>query len=117
MSLDYKTTGSCYFIWLAALHKSEAYKHLMNNEDRENMKWLKVFNKYDLYSKSKVRINVEEVKPYYLSLINKVCIFKFHIYKQTSVHALTGGFYWCLMFAVFSGQAKMVKNYKQKAFY
>ncbi|KAG7591664.1 Leucine-rich repeat [Arabidopsis thaliana x Arabidopsis arenosa] len=55
-----------------ALHKSEAYKHLMNNEDRENMKWLKVFNKYDLYSKSKVRINVEEVKPYYLSLINKV---------------------------------------------
>ncbi|KAL9306135.1 unnamed protein product [Arabidopsis thaliana] len=54
-----------------ALHKSEAYKHLMNNEDRENMKWLKVFNKYDLYSKSKVRVNVEEVKPYYLSLINK----------------------------------------------
>ncbi|KAF2559743.1 hypothetical protein F2Q68_00013392 [Brassica cretica] len=54
-----------------ALHKSEAYKHLMNEEDRENMKWLKVFNKYDLYSKSKVRINVEEVKPYYLSLINK----------------------------------------------
>ncbi|XP_024008486.1 inositol oxygenase 1 isoform X2 [Eutrema salsugineum] len=54
-----------------ALHKSEAYKHLMNNEDRENMKWLKVFNKYDLYSKSKFRINVEEVKPYYLSLINK----------------------------------------------
>lgn len=56
----------------SALHKSEAYKHLMNNEDRENMKWLKVFNKYDLYSKSKVRINVEEVKPYYLFLINKV---------------------------------------------
>ncbi|XP_033128034.1 inositol oxygenase 1 isoform X4 [Brassica rapa] len=54
-----------------ALHKSEAYKHLMNDEDRENMKWLKVFNKFDLYSKSKVRIKVEEVKPYYLSLINK----------------------------------------------
>ncbi|KFK43697.1 hypothetical protein AALP_AA1G161300 [Arabis alpina] len=54
-----------------ALHKSEAYKHLMNDEDKENMEWLKVFNKYDLYSKSKVRINVEEVKPYYLSLINK----------------------------------------------
>jgi hypothetical protein len=59
MSLDYKTTGYCYCFWLAALHKSEAYKHLMNNEDRENMKWLKVFNKYDLYSKSKVRVNVE----------------------------------------------------------
>jgi hypothetical protein len=76
MSLDYKTTGYCYCFWLAALHKSEAYKHLMNNEDRENMKWLKVFNKYDLYSKSKVRVNVEEVKPYYLSLTNKVvCIY------------------------------------------
>lgn len=61
-----------FFFWFAALHKSEAYKHLMNDEDRENMKWLKVFNKYDLYSKSKVRVNVEEVKPYYLSLINKV---------------------------------------------
>ncbi|CAN7113315.1 unnamed protein product [Brassica rapa subsp. narinosa] len=36
------------------------------------MKWLKVFNKYDLYGKSKVRINVEEVKPYYISLIIKV---------------------------------------------
>jgi hypothetical protein len=30
-------------------------------------------SKYDLYSKSKVRIDVEKVKPYYLSLINKVC--------------------------------------------
>ncbi|CAF2153294.1 unnamed protein product [Brassica napus] len=58
-------------VGFAALHKSEAYKHLMNNEDRENMKWLKVFNKYDLYGKSKVRINVEEVKSYYISLIIK----------------------------------------------
>lgn len=70
---------------LIALHKSEAYKHLMNEEDRENMKWLKVFNKYDLYSKSKVRINVEEVKPYYLSLINKVRMYVSYlqILKQT----------------------------------
>lgn len=30
-------------------------------------------SKYDLYSKSKVRIDVEKVKPYYLSLIDKVC--------------------------------------------
>ncbi|CAI9091400.1 OLC1v1026425C1 [Oldenlandia corymbosa var. corymbosa] len=54
-----------------ALHKGDAYKYLMNEEDVENLKWLKIFNKYDLYSKSKVRINVQEVKPYYLSLINK----------------------------------------------
>ncbi|KAG4199190.1 hypothetical protein ERO13_A05G132700v2 [Gossypium hirsutum] len=54
-----------------ALHKSGAYRHLMNEEDTENMKWLQIFNKYDLYSKSKVRIDVEKVKPYYLSLIEK----------------------------------------------
>lgn len=54
-----------------ALHKSGAYMHLLNDEDKENLKWLHVFNKYDLYSKSKVRIDVDEVKPYYISLINK----------------------------------------------
>ncbi|XP_041000643.1 inositol oxygenase 1-like isoform X1 [Juglans microcarpa x Juglans regia] len=54
-----------------ALHRSRAYKHLMNQEDVENLKWLQIFNKYDLYSKSKVRVDVEKVKPYYLSLIEK----------------------------------------------
>ncbi|XP_048423414.1 inositol oxygenase 4-like [Pyrus x bretschneideri] len=53
------------------LHSAEAYTHLMNKEDEENLKWLQVFNKYDLYSKSKVRVDVEKVKPYYLSLIEK----------------------------------------------
>ncbi|GMH03359.1 hypothetical protein Nepgr_005198 [Nepenthes gracilis] len=54
-----------------ALHNAGAYMHLLNEEDKENMKWLKIFNKYDLYSKSRVRVDVERVKPYYLSLINK----------------------------------------------
>ncbi|KAL9225625.1 hypothetical protein vseg_001526 [Gypsophila vaccaria] len=54
-----------------AMHKAGAYKHLMNDEDKENLKWLHIFNKYDLYSKSKVKIDVEKVKPYYISLINK----------------------------------------------
>ncbi|KAI8026416.1 Inositol oxygenase 4 [Camellia lanceoleosa] len=53
------------------LHKSGGYTHLMNADDVENLKWLKIFNKYDLYSKSKVCIDVEKVKPYYLSLIEK----------------------------------------------
>ncbi|KAK6264163.1 hypothetical protein SCA6_019597 [Theobroma cacao] len=48
-----------------ALHRSEAYKHLMSEEDIENLKWLQIFNK------SKVRIDVEKVEPYYLSLIEK----------------------------------------------
>ncbi|KAL8538883.1 hypothetical protein ACS0TY_000764 [Phlomoides rotata] len=54
-----------------ALHNAGAYKYLMNEEDVENLKWLKIFNKYDLYSKSKVLVDVESVKPYYLSLIQK----------------------------------------------
>lgn len=54
-----------------ALHRSGAYEYLMNDEDKEMLKWLLIFNKYDLYSKSKVRINQDEVKPYYLSLIDK----------------------------------------------
>lgn len=53
------------------LHQSGAYKYFMNKEDEENLKWLLIFNKYDLYSKSKVRVDVEKVKPYYLSLIEK----------------------------------------------
>ncbi|XP_062090956.1 inositol oxygenase 2 [Humulus lupulus] len=53
------------------LHKCGAYKQFMNKEDEENLKWLHIFNKYDLYSKSKVRVDVEKVKPYYLSLIEK----------------------------------------------
>ncbi|KAL3520914.1 hypothetical protein ACH5RR_019063 [Cinchona calisaya] len=54
-----------------ALHKAGAYEYLMNEEDVENLKWLQIFNKYDLYSKSKVKIDVEKVEPYYQSLIQK----------------------------------------------
>ncbi|KAJ7953446.1 Inositol oxygenase [Quillaja saponaria] len=53
------------------LHREGAYKYLMNKEDEENLKWLQIFNKYDLYSKSNVRVDVEKVKPYYMSLIKK----------------------------------------------
>ncbi|KAJ4876994.1 Inositol oxygenase 2 [Raphanus sativus] len=57
--------------FIVPLHKAGTYTHLMNGEDREDLKWLHVFNKYDLYSKSKVHVDVEQVKPYYISLINK----------------------------------------------
>ncbi|KAH0990811.1 hypothetical protein GBA52_002294 [Prunus armeniaca] len=82
-----------------ALHRAGAYKHLMNEEDIENLKWLKIFNKYDLYSKSKVRIDVEKVKPYYLSLIEKV---------KTNCSC-----YWSWMegnFAILSRKAEMVNG-------
>ncbi|CAN1826087.1 Inositol oxygenase 4 [Linum perenne] len=53
------------------LHKHGAYKQLMNKQDQDDIKWLHIFNKYDLYSKSKVHVDVEAVKPYYQSLIAK----------------------------------------------
>ncbi|KAL4384390.1 hypothetical protein GQ457_15G008340 [Hibiscus cannabinus] len=53
------------------LHQHGAYAQFMNEEDKANMKWLHIFNKYDLYSKSKVRVDTENVKPYYESLIKK----------------------------------------------
>ncbi|XP_068648153.1 probable inositol oxygenase [Aristolochia californica] len=54
-----------------ALHRDGAYSYLMNDEDKKMLKWVHIFNKYDLYSKSKVRVDLEKVKPYYLSLIDK----------------------------------------------
>ncbi|KAE8699449.1 RNA polymerase transcriptional regulation mediator-related isoform 1 [Hibiscus syriacus] len=49
-----------------ALHKSGAYKRVMNEEDAENLKWLHIFNKYDLYSQSKVQVDVEKLQAYYM---------------------------------------------------
>ncbi|XVF03045.1 hypothetical protein REPUB_Repub04eG0226300 [Reevesia pubescens] len=81
---DYKNHAynTKYGIYSEALHRADAYKHLMNEEDIENLKWLKIFNKYDLYSKSKVRIDVEKVKPYYLSLIKRSKIPIQKLFKQ-----------------------------------
>ncbi|KAL5779730.1 hypothetical protein ACOSQ2_010467 [Xanthoceras sorbifolium] len=89
-----------YTVLMLRSYINGAYKNLMNEEDVWYLKWLQVFKvlfknalsdaplvspstyclflinfpciaKYDLYNKSKVRIDVEEVKPYYLSLIKK----------------------------------------------
>lgn len=54
-----------------ALHQAGAYKHLLSETDHENLQWLEKFNKFDLYSKSKVRVDTDEVYPYYQSLIDK----------------------------------------------
>lgn len=54
-----------------AMHQAGAYRHLMDESDHENFRWLQKFNKYDLYSKSKTWVDVEAVKPYYQSLIQK----------------------------------------------
>lgn len=52
-------------------HREGAYTHLMNDDDRRRLPWVKKFSGYDLYSKSDAPPDVEELKPYYQSLIAK----------------------------------------------
>ncbi|CAG8487490.1 7634_t:CDS:2 [Funneliformis caledonium] len=54
-----------------AQHRENAYTHLMNETDHEMMKWVKIFNPFDLYSKSDQPPNIHELKPYYLELIRE----------------------------------------------
>ncbi|MFK7873693.1 MAG: inositol oxygenase family protein [Oligoflexales bacterium] len=57
---------SCY-PW----HQEGEYQHFMNEEDKENLKWVLKFNQFDLYTKADKRPNVEELWPYYQTLIDK----------------------------------------------
>lgn len=54
-----------------AQHREHAYNHLMDEHDHEMFKWVKLFNPYDLYSKSPVPPNWAELKPYYHNLVSK----------------------------------------------
>ena len=52
-------------------HKYGEYKYLTNEKDKKMYKWLKLFNSYDLYTKSdNIEIN-ESIKIYYKNLIKK----------------------------------------------
>lgn len=52
-------------------HREGAYRHFMNAEDEKDLKAVKAFNPYDLYSKSDDPPKVSELKPYYMELIKK----------------------------------------------
>lgn len=52
-----------------AAHREGAYDHLMNEQDRRMMEWVRRFNPYDLYSKADAPPDVERLKPYYKDLI------------------------------------------------
>lgn len=52
-------------------HREEAYMQLTNEKDRENLKWVREFNPYDLYTKSHDQPKLSELKPYYDGLINE----------------------------------------------
>jgi inositol oxygenase len=54
-----------------AWHREGAYDYLMDDHDREMLKWVKLFNPYDLYSKSPVPPDWKQLRPYYEDLAAK----------------------------------------------
>lgn len=54
-------------------HSHGDYTHLCNDKDLKMLPWVNEFNKYDLYTKTTDLPDVEKLKPYYQSLIDKYC--------------------------------------------
>jgi len=52
-------------------HDKRAYTQFEAPEDLETLRWVNEFNKFDLYSKGDAVPNVEELIPYYASLLEK----------------------------------------------
>ena len=47
------------------------YQYLMNEQDRKMMRWVQLFNPYDLYSKCPAPPDINTLKPYYEDLMAK----------------------------------------------
>ncbi len=52
-------------------HREGGYEYLMNDRDRELFQWVRAFNPYDLYTKSSERPDVDQLRPYYQTLIDE----------------------------------------------
>ena len=52
-------------------HREGEYSYLLDDHDREMLKWVKLFNPYDLYSKNPEPPDINKLRPYYESLIKK----------------------------------------------
>jgi inositol oxygenase len=56
------------------MHDKGAYTHLLKPEDNERLKWIRVFNRFDLYTKdgdNDIRGEIIELWPYYRGLLEK----------------------------------------------
>lgn len=74
MMKDHIPEGGLYMLRyhsFYAWHREGAYEHLLDDHDRDMLKWVKLFNPYDLYSKCPVPPDWKELKPYYTALIEK----------------------------------------------
>lgn len=54
-----------------AWHREGAYDHLLDDHDRSMLKWVKLFNPYDLYSKSPEPPDWKKLRPFYEELAGK----------------------------------------------
>jgi len=54
-----------------AWHRESAYDHLLDDHDRSMLKWVKLFNPYDLYSKSPEPPDWKKLRPFYEDLAAK----------------------------------------------
>ncbi|KAM9807810.1 LOW QUALITY PROTEIN: inositol oxygenase [Neosynchiropus ocellatus] len=54
-------------------HSQGDYMHLCDDKDLKMLPWVNEFNKFDLYTKSTDLPDVEKLRPYYQSLIDKYC--------------------------------------------
>ena len=52
-------------------HKEGAYEHLLNSHDKEMLRWVNLFNPYDLYSKNPTPPDWAKLRPYYEGLVAK----------------------------------------------
>jgi inositol oxygenase len=74
MMKDYLPESALYMLRYHSFyswHREGAYEHLLDDHDREMLKWVKLFNPYDLYSKCPVQPDWKELKTYYTELIEK----------------------------------------------
>ena len=74
MMKDYLPESGLYMLRyhsFYAWHREGAYDHLLDDHDREMLKWVKLFNPYDLYSKNPTPPDWKQLRPYYEDLVAK----------------------------------------------
>lgn len=74
MMKDYLPESGLYMLRyhsFYAWHRENQYQYLLDDHDREMLKWVNLFNPYDLYSKSPTPPDWKVLKPYYEDLVAK----------------------------------------------
>ena len=74
MMKDYLPESGLYMLRyhsFYAWHRESAYSYLLDDHDAEMLKWVKLFNPYDLYSKSVTPPDLNKLKGYYTDLVGK----------------------------------------------